>query len=75
MTAAVISGALADRLAKLCGMFSSNFDGERATAARMADEMVRNAGLSWPDVISICPAGSIPNYRVWREPTTIREFN
>ena len=75
MIGASLSAAMtiADRLGKLCGMFGSNFEGERANAARMANELVRNAGLSWTDVISICPAGSTPNYRVWREPTTFRE--
>ncbi len=72
-TTTIITADLADRLMKLCGMFGSDFEGERGNAARMADDLVQSAGLTWPDVISICPAGSTPNYRVWREPTTIRE--
>ncbi len=73
MSTAIITADLADRLTKLCGMFGSDFDGERANAARMADELVRNAGLAWPDVIM--PGTNTPsvNGRVWREPTTIRE--
>src|SRR5512132_637740 len=42
----------ADRLVKLCGLFSSNADGERATAARMADELVRSNGLTWRDLLA-----------------------
>jgi hypothetical protein len=40
-----------DRLRKLCGMFSSAHDGEIANAARMADRLVRAAGLAWGDVL------------------------
>jgi hypothetical protein len=39
------------RLRKLCGMFSSAHDGEIANAARMADRLVRAAGLVWGDVL------------------------
>jgi hypothetical protein len=39
------------RLRKLCGMFSSAHDGEIANAARMADRLVRAAGLAWDDVL------------------------
>jgi hypothetical protein len=39
------------KLAKLCGMFSSDHIGERASAAAMADRLVRDAGLTWHDVI------------------------
>jgi len=40
----------ADKLAKLCGLFSSNHDGERASAAALADRLVRQSGLTWQDV-------------------------
>ncbi len=39
------------RLAKLCGMLGSNHDGERASAGLLADRLVREAGLTWADVI------------------------
>ncbi len=39
------------RLAKVCGLFSSNHVGERAEAARRADALVRAAGLTWPDLL------------------------
>jgi hypothetical protein len=52
----------ADRLAKLCGMFGSDHDGERATAASKADEFVRSLGLTWRDVIVAPPlVPSIPS--------------
>jgi hypothetical protein len=41
----------ADRLAKLCGMFSSDHVGERATAAQMAHKLVKSRGLTWREVI------------------------
>ncbi len=40
------------KLAKLCGLFSSDQMGERAAAAAKADAMVRAAGLTWPDVLT-----------------------
>ncbi len=42
----------ADRLAKLCGMFGSDHDGERASAAAMADRLIRARGLTWPELIA-----------------------
>ena len=41
-----------DRLARLLGMLGSDFDGEVANAGRLADRLVRNAGLTWPDVLA-----------------------
>lgn len=35
----------------ICGRLGSSFDGERSTAAQLATDMLRNAGLSWSDVI------------------------
>ena len=46
-----LTPAEAERLAKICAMFSSNHDGERASAAAMADCMVRKLGFTWPQVI------------------------
>jgi hypothetical protein len=42
---------VADRLAKLCGMLGSAYAGERASAALMADKLVRSLGLTWFQVI------------------------
>jgi hypothetical protein len=41
----------AERLVKLLGMLGSNHDGERAAAAFKANELVREHGLVWSDVI------------------------
>ena len=51
MASAVIPRDLGQRLTKLCGLFGSEFDGERANAARMADDLIRGFGLTWKDVI------------------------
>jgi hypothetical protein len=39
------------RLVKICGVFGSDHDGERAAAAAMADKIVRDLGLTWADII------------------------
>lgn len=39
------------RFQKLCGMLASPSDGERASAAAKASEMLKAAGLTWDDVI------------------------
>ena len=41
-----------DRLAKLLGLLGSDFDGEVATAGRLADRLVRSAGLTWAAVLA-----------------------
>ena|SRR5687767_15796017 len=40
------------RLVRLCGMLGSDFDGERANAGRMANDIVRGLGLTWDQVIA-----------------------
>lgn len=40
-----------DKLAKVTSMISSPSDGEALSAARKADQMVKEAGLTWSDVI------------------------
>lgn len=44
---------LLDRLRKLCGMLGSAHDGERAAAALKADQLLRDSGLTWRDVIRL----------------------
>ena len=51
MNAAPLSGERRTRLIRLLGMCASAFDGERANAAAMASRLLREAGLSWSDVI------------------------
>ncbi len=46
-----------ERLCKLLGLLSSDFAGERAEAGRAADRLVRDAELSWPEIIS--PAANL----------------
>ena len=48
--------ALADRLVKLLGMVGSEHDGEALNAARLADKVVREAGLTWANVIGTARA-------------------
>jgi len=55
-----------DRLIKLCGLLTSDADGERATAARMASDLLRAHRLTWAEVLR---AGGAPTVtrevRVW----------
>jgi len=41
----------AERLAKLLGMIGSAHDGEALNAARLADKVVREAGLTWMEIL------------------------
>ncbi|HEY1301061.1 MAG TPA: hypothetical protein VGF07_11235 [Stellaceae bacterium] len=41
-----------DRLGKLLGLLGSDHDGEVAAAGRMADALVRGAGLTWPAIVA-----------------------
>ena len=40
------------QLVKILGMLSSTFSGERATAAEMADKLVKTMGLTWEQVVA-----------------------
>jgi hypothetical protein len=56
----------AAKLAKICGMFGSEHEGERATAAAMADHFVRSRGLTWPQVIGKTPLiVKVPDPPAW----------
>jgi hypothetical protein len=56
-----------ERLAKLCGMFGSDHDGEVVNAARAAHDLVRRCGGTWPDVFGrSLPAPALPGR--WRYP-------
>jgi hypothetical protein len=59
----------AERLARICGMFGSDHAGERASAAAMADTMIRKLGLTWQDVISSSTSlsNTTPSYRFDRD--------
>ncbi|MFC4293552.1 hypothetical protein ACFO0A_00610 [Novosphingobium tardum] len=47
-----LDAAATARLVKFLGLLGSDHDGERATAGRMADLLVKAHGLTWADVIS-----------------------
>ena len=55
---ALLDPQTADKLTKLCGMFGSAHIGERASAAAMADKIVRGRGLTWGEVIAAVPEPS-----------------
>jgi hypothetical protein len=45
--------AVSLKLVKVLGMLGSDHDGERANAARMAAQILKDAGLTWYDVLDI----------------------
>ena len=47
-----LANADRDRLTRLLGMLGSDFDGEVANAGRLADKLVRSAGLTWAAVLA-----------------------
>lgn len=51
MSATAIPPADLKRLVHILGMLGSNFDGERAAAAKKADELVKRYCLTWEQVI------------------------
>jgi hypothetical protein len=50
--------AFRTRLARLLGMVGSDHDGEALNAARLADRMVRESGITWQDVLISPPVAS-----------------
>jgi hypothetical protein len=54
------------RLTRLLGMLGSAFDGEVANAGRLADKLVRNAGLTWAAVLT--PSLPPPNHDLRADP-------
>ena len=69
----LLDPADAKRLAKFCGMFGSNHDGEPAAAALMADTLVRKRGLTWRDVLIPAASKAHPQKKGWREPKTTEQ--
>jgi hypothetical protein len=43
------------RLGRILGLLGSNHDGEALAAARMAERMRRDAGLTWPEIVEPAP--------------------
>jgi hypothetical protein len=58
-----------EKLAHILGMLGSAHDGEVAAAGRKAHAMVRDAGLTWPEVIAApalpAPVGLGPGSTTW----------
>lgn len=59
------------RLVRLLGLLGSAFDGERANAAAMADRLVREAGLTWDQVIA---AAGAPQHQEARASAQARKW-
>ena len=49
------------RLARLLGMMGSQHDGEALNAARLADKLVREQGITWFNVIGTAPPRASPD--------------
>jgi hypothetical protein len=64
-TKRVLEASDLDRLSKLCGLFSSDHDGERANAAGLADRFLRDRGWRWTDVLT-APSLSPPDPPAWQ---------
>jgi hypothetical protein len=62
----------AQRLVRLLGMLGSAHDGEVANAGRMADRLIREHGLTWPQVIAPTPPATFTPLS--REPATALEW-
>lgn len=45
---------------RLARMLGSSFDGEVVNAARLASRLLRDRGLTWPDVLETPPAIAAP---------------
>jgi len=70
---ALLDPQIADRLAKLCGIFGSHHAGERAAAAAKADELVRSHRLTWFDLLLPQPIVVKPKKAAkWRKPRTTK---
>jgi hypothetical protein len=46
-----LDDAAVERLTKLLGMLGSDHDGERASAALKADQLIRSRGLTWQQIL------------------------
>jgi hypothetical protein len=47
-----------ERFSRVCGMLGSAFDGERAAAAETATRMLREAGLTWAELLEPLAKGT-----------------
>jgi hypothetical protein len=63
-----LDDATTDRLVKILGLLGSDHAGERAAAAAKANTLVRDAGLTWRDVVMPSPpiAPRLEGHASWR---------
>ena len=67
----MIPAKTAARLAKVCGMFGSSHDGERASAALQAERIVRqDLGMTWEELFNAIDSEPA---REWVEPDNMFE--
>jgi len=66
MSRAQLEPATAARLAKILGLLGSDHDGERAAAGLKADQLLRESGLTWRDIIAPPIVPDPPRIRSWR---------
>ena len=77
MSAAALPDVERTKLVKILGLLSSAHDGEVANAGKLADNLLRQLGLRWDDVIATAPAparnpfdeapqGRNPFHEAWR---------
>jgi hypothetical protein len=49
------------KLAKICGMLGSSHDGERASAALLASQILEDLDISWSDLVIAAFEGKAPS--------------
>jgi hypothetical protein len=64
MNTAMLPPRIASKLARICGMFGSAHDGERANAAAAADKLVRDHGLTWTVLFGVERSADTSNLSV-----------
>jgi hypothetical protein len=62
-----------ERLAKLLGLLGSEFDGEVAAAARQAERLRREAGLTWPEILTSAPPPALLEIPAPSRPRSVEE--
>ena len=55
------------KLSKLCGMLSSDYDAERAIAAQRATALLRDAGMTWEELVAMAFAAQEPQRQSYNQ--------
>ncbi len=75
---AVLSATDTDKITKLLALTASDFDGEALAAIRAAGRLLRDRGLTWPDIVKPDAAPQLPVPRTSRRharmPTVLRDW-